>query len=926
MWNCSFSQNYTNYTISDGLPSNHVYTIRQDAKGFIWFLTDKGMVKYNGSEFKSFTTKEGLPNNDVWEAFVTSDDKVWYLSKAAQLGYISNDSVYAFPNEVTNEIINPIFSYKVEDKVFLSGSVKTHQLIDEEWKVINNNRGRLKIHHPKVKSLSLNKLSNMLYVYDENDLIMAEFEAKDFILNAKRGHLSGNLYYIINSKGYYILNLNTLELYSRSFKGQLGYEEVKHARINKVNDELQITGEGFVGFLDEQFNIKRPFLFPKEINAHFGLIDKSKNIWCATFHKGVIKIPYNKKDAAYSFLGQKVQALDVINNELYVSVYDDGFYRYNSENVSYESKLKLKGYKYSAQYIEALNAIYYLSHGNAYSEINGKPSLRYDYTTTNSNNKDKARKLIYHNNQLYGLFAFGLYHIDEETFDIKNEFPQKGTNDVLSHDGKLFIATTNGLKVFENDEFVSKNYNVLLNKSVLNLEQLSNSQFLINTDGFGSYIATNSELQPLKGTGYLSVQGAFVEDNAIWLATNEGVLHYDIVEGDYVLKSKITTKNGLPIDNVNAVAVLDDTLFVATDNGLVSIPKKMSYKPQFLDVYIDEVYYDSNKLYDKTTIPYTSNNTLNVTIKSIDFSEQPSSVFDYKLLPNHKDWKTALTSTVNFNDLQPNDYEFVVSKNGIEKSFTFTIKPLWWQTLGFRISITFIIAALLLSGVWLLSKRIQKRKDLKLIQEKQLSEIQLKALRSQMNPHFVFNSLAAIQYYINDNDYEASERYLVKFSKLIRQFFELSKENEITLKEEIKLLNNYLEIEKLRFREKLDFQIKVDEKLNLNQTKIPTMLLQSIVENAVNHGVFNKMDNGKVTLDFQYKDENTFIVNVSDDGVGFENTNSKPKQHTSSNVIADRLKFLNQTRNWKITFENKELNSEKEDKGNQAIFTIMKLN
>jgi len=926
IWGCLFSQGYTNYTITEGLPSNHVYTIRQDTKGFIWFMTDKGMVKYNGTELQQFTTREGLPNNDVWEAFVTSDNKVWYLTKAAHLGYISNDSVLSFPNEIPNEIINPIFSYQVKDEVYLAESTKTYQLIDHEWKVINDNRSRLKVHHPKVSSLSLYKPSNTLFVYDEKDEILAQFGAEDFMLNSKRGHLSDSLYYVINSKGYNILNLNTLELYRRPFKDQLHIDEVKYTRINRVNGNLQISGEGFVGYLDEEFNIEAPFFFPKAFNAHFGLIDKSKNIWCATFNNGVFKIPYNKKDARYSFLGQKVQSLDVINNQLYASVYDDGFYMYNSEKGGFDSKLKLKGYKYRTQYIEALHTTYYLSQGNAYSEINGKPFLKYDHTTTNSNNKDKARKLIYHNNQLYGLFAFGLYQIDEETFDIEKEFPQKGTNDVLSFDNELYIATTNGLKVFKNDTIVSKSYDVLLNRSVLNLKQLSASQLLINTDGFGSYIATNSELKLLQGTAYLSVQDAFIENNYIWLATNKGVLHYEKTNNDYVLKSTIDTKNGLPINNINAIAVLKDKLFVATDNGLVSIPRRTTYKPLFLDIYIDEVLYNSKKLSDKAIIPYELDNSLNISIATIDFSEHNNETFDYKLLPIHKQWKTALTQTVNYNDLEPNTYEFIVSKNGREKSFFFTIKPLWWQTLAFRVTIGFLISALILSSVWLLSKRIQKRKDQKLIQEKQLSEIQLKALRSQMNPHFVFNSLAAIQYYINDNDYEASETYLVKFSKLIRQFFELSKEHEITLKEEIKLLKRYLEIEKLRFREKLSFQIQIDKQLNIEQAKIPTMLLQPIVENAVNHGVFNKMDNGMVTLDFQYKDEKTFIVKIIDDGVGYENTQSKQEKHNSSNVIADRLKFLNQTQNWEITFENRVLNSGAKDKGNQAIFMITKLN
>ena len=928
-WNCSFSQNYANYTISDGLPSNHVYTIRQDVDGFIWFLTDKGMVKYNGTEFKQFTTREGLPNNDVWEAFVTSDHKIWYLSKAAQLGYISKDTVRAFPNEIPNEIINPIFSYQIDKDVYLSGSTKTHQLIDGVWKRIDDSKGQLKVFHPKVKSLNLHKSTNTLFVYDKDDKVIARFEAKDFILNAKRGHITDSLYYFVNTKGYFILDLNTLKLYRKLFKDQLDIETVNYARINLFNNTLQISGAGFVAYLNDQFDVETPFFFPKDIQAHFGLIDASKSIWCATFNNGVYKIPDHKKAVTYTFQGEKVQTLDVLNNQLYASVYDNGFYKYDPKKYFFDLKLQLKGYKYGTQYIEAVDAMYYLSQGNAYSEIKRTPLLRYNHVTANSDNKDKVRKLIYHQQQLYGLFAFGLSQLDSNTFNVDKEFSHAGTSDLMSFNEVLYVATTNGLKVFENDTFTPKNYdNTLLNISVLNLKPLSDTQFLINTDGFGTYIASDSALEFLKGTEYLSVQDAFVEANAIWLATNKGVLVYEKkTSGDYFLKTTVNTENGLPMNNVNSVAVLNDTLFVATDNGLTLLSEPVVETSLFLDIYIDKVLWNAKTLSNDVSVNYTSNNTLNIKVASIDFSEdQQTDVFDYKLHPIQNEWVTASSEVINYNDLQPDDYQFIASKNGVETSFYFTIRPLWWQTLGFRISAGVILGVLLMSGVWLLSKRMQQRKDERLIREKELSEIQLKALRSQMNPHFVFNSLAAIQFYINDNNFEASERYLVKFSKLIRQFFELSKENEISLKGEITLLRSYLEIEKLRFKEKLEFDIVIDEKLNIETTKIPTMLLQPIVENAVNHGVFNKLGNGRVIVSFSYEDAQTFVVSITDDGVGFTNTQPSHKGHHSSNVIADRLKFLNQTGNWLITFENDVLNSEAKDKGNKAIFRIRQLN
>jgi LytS/YehU family sensor histidine kinase len=195
-----------------------------------------------------------------------------------------------------------------------------------------------------------------------------------------------------------------------------------------------------------------------------------------------------------------------------------------------------------------------------------------------------------------------------------------------------------------------------------------------------------------------------------------------------------------------------------------------------------------------------------------------------------------------------------------------------------------------------------------------------------MNPHFVFNSLAAIQYYINNNEIKASETYLVKFSKLIRQFFELSKETEINLAQEIKLIKNYLDIEKLRFKEKFEYQIHIDELLNTTTHKIPTMLLQPIVENAVNHGIFNKIDNGIITINFTFIDEKNYQIEIIDDGVGFVNTQNKSNQKIkSSNVLDDRLKFLNQSGNWKIVYSVAELHPTLTDKGNKSTFRITRL-
>jgi ligand-binding sensor domain-containing protein len=106
VWSFVFSQQYTNYSLKDGLPSNHMYRITQDYDGFIWTITDKGMSKFYGKTFKNFTIKDGLPSNDIWQIRITPDNKTWFFSKTNKLGCIENDIVYSFPLD-RNKIFFP---------------------------------------------------------------------------------------------------------------------------------------------------------------------------------------------------------------------------------------------------------------------------------------------------------------------------------------------------------------------------------------------------------------------------------------------------------------------------------------------------------------------------------------------------------------------------------------------------------------------------------------------------------------------------------------------------------------------------------------------------------------------------------------------------------------------------------------------------
>lgn len=209
-----------------------------------------------------------------------------------------------------------------------------------------------------------------------------------------------------------------------------------------------------------------------------------------------------------------------------------------------------------------------------------------------------------------------------------------------------------------------------------------------------------------------------------------------------------------------------------------------------------------------------------------------------------------------------------------------------------------------------------------------MNNIESVALRSQMNPHFVHNSLNAIQYFIQRNEVELSENYLVKFSKLIRLFFEYSRQQTISISDEIELLTNYLEIEKLRFEEKLKYKITVCENIDPDNQVISSMILQPIVENAVNHGLFHKKGKGLVSVNFKKINETEFEVIVKDNGIGIHKAKKiykhSPKnyQSNSSEVLQERIELLNQSKDRNITYKIEDLSDSSNETGTLVTLTF----
>jgi len=277
------------------------------------------------------------------------------------------------------------------------------------------------------------------------------------------------------------------------------------------------------------------------------------------------------------------------------------------------------------------------------------------------------------------------------------------------------------------------------------------------------------------------------------------------------------------------------------------------------------------------TLPYNQNN---LTFSYVGILHRNPEAVQYKWILEgfSKEWSPAITDReATFSNLPPGTYTFKVKAcnefniwNDVPASFTFTIEPPLWERWWARLTGVAVIIGLIwlvfhfrLERVKAKNKIIQERLEM----EKNILELEQEAARLQMNPHFIFNCLNSIQGFISVNDPFQAKKYLAKFAKLMRLILENAREEFIPLQNEISILENFLELEKLSINHKFDFTITMDESIDPEGIQIPPMMIQPFIENAIIHGLKKKEGKGLITIHFSINDE-LLICTLQDNGIG----------------------------------------------------------
>lgn len=315
-------------------------------------------------------------------------------------------------------------------------------------------------------------------------------------------------------------------------------------------------------------------------------------------------------------------------------------------------------------------------------------------------------------------------------------------------------------------------------------------------------------------------------------------------------------------------------------------------------------------------------NFISIEFKSLQFHEVKTRYY-YRLAGVDADWlPTENMMAARYTNLPPGKYTFrVKSMNmaGVFSRHTTTlhilIQPAFWQTWWFRALCVIAVMALVYGYFRFRLYLVKKEEKGRAAFREELAQLEMKALRAQMNPHFIFNSLNSIQTFMMKNETEQALSYLSRFARLIRNVLDNSQLNNISIARETGMLENYMELEKLRLADQFDYRIIIDPSLNSDFVEIPAMVIQPFVENAIWHGLLHKDGRGLLTIEFVRK-ENRIHCIIEDNGIGREAATAFRQQshpgHISRGlqITKDRLQLYNSRFNMDASFDVEDLYDE----------------
>lgn len=924
---------YQRYSIDDGLPSSMVYHIFQDSKGYIWFATSNGVSRFDGYKFMNFDVQSGLVDNDVFEIYEDYKHRIWFIPMSGKLCYYENNKIvhYRFNEKITEYTeysrgpIKCSFYVDSLDYVYLSLKRVERFCISPEGivKSVENPSGENNV---MVKELDNKKIlisssinPNAKYLEFQAIGQTTRFLVKDLvgIENALHHHL----FFIPSIDGSYYISIKDYLLKIRNGK-IVKKKYVKEDAIwmsidNDHNLWFASIGGGVHCYSNCEFDERIPRNFLVNYKVSSVLKDREGAYWFSTLHDGVFYcsdidvISYTKKEG---LADDRINAVEVNQHGVYIG-YEFGYVDLlkKDEIIHFESPnihiLKPSVRRFFKDTLNN-NRIWVSSIVNLNRFEN---SIRTDFTRSAGfanlypKNVTKSKTNGYWVGMTTGLIKVEDDKVVYNSFD-ENEFASLIYDLIEDRNGIVWFCTVNGLwsykdgvyKFFGSDNplFAITSYSIIQNPL--------DSSLWIGTNGAGIVVKKNNEISQITikdGLISNSINQLYYKGGIVWAATKQGLSKVTLLKEGFKINN-FSTANGLPTNEVTSVAEYKGNVYVGTPKGLAVFPNSAVIESTYLPNVIISNFKANNNQFD----PLVKNIELNYDQSSLSFDfvgfvfRNAGKVnYRYRMLGVDTTWVQTQTPNCLYNGLTDGDYKFEVnvqSYNGVwsknPASISFSIHPPYWRQAWFLVLGAGLFSCFIFIVYKIRINDLNRRNSL--LQNINLYKQQ--SLRQQMNPHFIFNTLNSIQLYILEKDPISSHKYLTKFARLMRMTLDNSLYPTIPLRDEIEALKLYLDLEKLRFEDRFEYSIEYGSADSILNFKIPTLLIQPFVENAIWHGISLKKDQiGWIKILLVDNDKSILCI-IEDNGVGRKHASEvkqmKKKEHQSrgSQITQQRIDLL----------------------------------
>ena len=901
----------------EGLPTQVIYDLHVGDNGLLYLGTNKGLISYNGVDF----TEYPIDNNIALSLSYIKTDKnglLWCMNFSNQLFYLENNKliVHERVQEFLKDSDENLLSYFFDTKNRLNFSTEYRILRIEEGEIIELFKTTDKSQY----------LHNSQFDEKTNEII---FSSKNYV-------------FFLDENS----NLKKVKVDSDQKEIVVG-NDIIYALKGFRNQVYDLSGMMY----DTSSMSERAFVF------HFSTIEDE--IWLATTD-GIHLLDTKNRTIKNSILrGTRVS--DIVQDKegnRWVSSLDDGLYFVPNQGIK-EIKLKDKNNKPVKKYMSLAkddsNNFFVGATSGEIIELNSKSTEKFIYYST----KEREVEFIYLDNDLI-FSSVGMFERAKKEPIIDNYFGKHMTKD---NRGNYITANYNRAGIFPTSlkgkpnlppNFSDKNLEPFLEdiyisslkykrSKVVHFCEDSETYYVGSSDGFFYYgmDGVEREIKEENGDPIIVSSLVVISPGNYWVSTSqngvfriennqvkESFSEQDGLSSEKIMKINldknflwIATARGFDrlnlttkeIDNfkfnlgfkgvtINDFLIDDDNQFwFATSDGLIVVPNEIFTPISLPNVNVSAINQNGDKLLPNSKVSYKNKN-LAFDLGVIFFKSLGEYEYEYRMLPIQEEWQqqSAKVNVLNFLSLASGDYDLQVRlRSGVNvseiTSFSFSILPPYWLSSWFL----FLVFAGLLFIFFIVYRAAVDRTRSKEMIKEQLAISQLTALRTQMNPHFMFNVLNAVQGLIYSNQKIKANEYIGTFSELMRKTLDVSDKKEVSIAQEMSTIDLYVQLEKARFDDgDFEYVIQCPSDIDLEDYVIPSLIIQPFVENAIKHGLLHKKGKKLLQLNLLSFDKERWAFEIIDNGVGrcaSEEINRKLKKHTSfaTNAIDTRIDLIN---------------------------------